>query len=214
MKVEIQWRWLAVSLSVITLVLLRNHKLWLVAYAITVVVLIAAAIVLLPRLVARAEKHWNHNALRLLASGDLEGLSALAERQRFLRLTGRRWVVDEVLARGAIARKDGDAACKHLTAALERCPAAQQQRLELALANAEHLSGAYATAEGRLRAMLGKPHPGLDPRPLLAKVLLEQDPAHADEAVALIRAALPTAEPHTRPGLKAELERAQRHTLR
>lgn len=207
MKVEIHRRWVLLFASCVVLLILREHRLLLTLYVAVVVAGLLLYAFWLPRRVAAAETRFHREALRLLASGDHDGLRALAGRQWLLRRFGRPHVIPHGLALAAGAAGDREAERRHYLEALRSAPGDERTRIELNLAGAELATGHLDAAEGRYRAVLRR-RPDLSVAVAgLGRVLLAKGES-LDEAADLLRRAVEASDARERPALQLALAEA------
>lgn len=215
-RVEVNFRWLLVLLSIVPFLLLRGHRAALLGYCIGLSVLLVVLLLWLPRRVADAERRFSRDALRLLSMRDFAGVEALAKAQRLLTAFGRRHILPETLGLAAAAAGRHEEACAHYTAALAAAPPDERLRIEVNLAGEELTTGRLPEAEGRYRTVLRRrPDLGLALANLgRLLVLRARDPdghnpsQDAAEAVELLRRALPLADSREQSGLHLALVEA------
>lgn len=172
LELNLKWLWLPASLAV--LFVLRSNLPLLLAYVVAVIGFIAVWFVVLPKKALDAERVFHRDALRHLASDDLDGLDRLIERQGLIRRFGRPHVLPDTRALAASARGDHEAAYGLYVQALGSAPPEDRPRIELNLAAEEMATGRHEAAEGRYRTALAR-RPDLTPARInLARLLLEQ----------------------------------------
>lgn len=188
-RVEVQWRWLWLPASLVVLILLRHHTLWLTLYVVGVLTALVVRYLLLPKRAFDAERTFHREALRHLAADDPDGLEKLAADAWLLRRFGRPHVIPDTLGLAAAARGDHERARALYVEALRAAPASERSRIELNLAGEELATGAYDAAEGRLRTALAR-RPDLTPARInLARVLLAKGESLPEAAELLAEAA-------------------------
>lgn len=185
MQVEIRFRWLWLTASLVVLVLLREHIMWLGLYVLAVLVGLVLWFIVLPRQALAAERTFHREALRLLASDDIAGLQGLAEEQWLIRRFGRPHVLPDTLGLAASAHGDHEKARALYTESLRAAPPEDRPRIELNLAAEELACGELDTAEGRYRAALAR-RPDLSPALANLGRLLVQRGESLDEAADLL----------------------------
>lgn len=200
---------LLITVSVVTLVLLRNHRTALLIYAGVVTLSLALAVAFGPRLLDRAERRFNRDALRLLAAADRAGLERLARRQRLLNRLGRRHLVTEMRALAALRLGDPAGAVALYQSAFAEAPARARPRVELNLAEAELAAGMVAAAEGRLRALIERQPDHGRARAALGLSLAQRGEA-PEEAIRHLEVALAQADPRAVTALQAALDETRR----
>lgn len=210
-KVEINYRWIVLLLSVVPFALLRGHRTALLVYCLVLSALLVALLLWLPRRVAEAERRFTRESLRLLAMQDFEALKRFAGAQRFLATFGRRHLIPETLGLAAAAAGRHEEACEHYGRALAVAPAEERLRVEVNLAGEELATGRLNEAEGRYRTVLRR-RPDL-PLALgnLGRLLVQRGGPREEleEAVELLNRALPMADGREIPVLQAALAQAR-----
>jgi tetratricopeptide (TPR) repeat protein len=210
MRIELHPRWLILFVSLVPLFVLRGHRTGLMVWGGVVFLLLTAAIFWLPRRVAAAERTFQRDALKALSSRDFAGLEALVDRQRLLRAFGRRHLLSEMRALAASASGRHEEARTLYRRALDEAPADERTRLEVNLAGEELATGQLAEAEGRYRTVL-KRRPDLPIALSNLGRLLAQRASTSDEleeAIGLLRRALPMADARERADLEGALAEA------
>lgn len=173
-RVQINLRWLWIPASLLILVLLRRHTVWLSLYVAAVMVGLVLWYIVLPKQALAAERTFHREALRHLAGGDLDGVEALAAKQWLLRRFGRQHVLPDTLALAASARGEHEKARQLYGQALRAAPAEERPRIELNLAAEELATGHLESAEGRYRAALARRPDHTPARANLARLLLRR----------------------------------------
>lgn len=187
LEINLKWLWLPASLAI--LFVLRHRVVWLSLYVVAVIGFIALWFVVLPRRALAAERIFHRDALRCLATEDLDGLDRLIAGQWLIRRFGRPHVLPDTRGLAAGARGDHEAAWRLYTEALAHAPPEERPRIELNLAAEEFATGRYESAEGRYRAALAR-RPDLNPARInLARLLVVQGQS-LREAARLAREAL------------------------
>lgn len=172
LELNLKWLWLPASLAV--LFLLRTHLVWLSLYVVAVLAFVVLWFIVLPKRAHDAERTFHRDALRHLASEDLDGLDRHIEQQWLIRRFGRPHVLPDTMALAASARGEHEKAYGLYMRALAAAPAEDRVRIELNLAAEERATGRLESAEGRYRATLAR-RPELTPARInLARLLVEQ----------------------------------------
>lgn len=196
LEIDLKWLWLPASLAV--LFLLRQHLLWLMLYVAAVLGFIVLWFIALPRRALAAERAFHRDALRCLATEDLDGLDRLLAGQWLIRRFGRPHVLPDTRALAAGARGDHEAAWRLYTEALAHAPPEERPRIELNLAAEELATGRHESAEGRYRAALAR-RPELTPARInLARLLVMQGQS-LREAARLASEAVETCDRREKP---------------
>ncbi|MFN3198826.1 MAG: hypothetical protein ACE366_10505 [Bradymonadia bacterium] len=204
--VQIHLRWLVLLASMIVLVLLRRHRVLLTIYVALFCTGSLLYLLWLPKFMASQERKFTREALRLITSGDISGLKALAQRQGLIRRFGRRHVIPDTLAMGAASVGDHEAACHLYAEALQHAPPEDRVRIELNLAAEEVQTGRLDAAEGRYRAILRKRPGQLIAVGQLGRLLVKKEAF--SEAIDHLKQALEMANGSEAAGLKLALAEA------
>lgn len=184
-RVEVAWRWLWLPGSLLVLILLRHHLLWLSLYVAAVMAALVLWVIVLPRRARDAERTFHREAIRLLAAERAGELDRLAADQWLVRRFGRPHVIPDVRALAAAALGDHEKARGLYVEALRLAPAEERGRIELNLAGEELLTGRLDAAEGRLRTALARRPELTAARINLARVLMGKGEGF-DEAARLL----------------------------
>ncbi len=206
-QVRFQARWFLLTCSLVVLVALRHQKVVLTVYVATVVCGLLAYAWIVPRWVARAERRFSVDALRLLSQGRPDDVFALAQGQRLLRRFGRPHLVPDLLGMAASAGGDHEAARRAFLEALRHAPPEERTRIEVNLAAEELATERVESAEGRYRALLDR-RPELAPALVnLGRLLLRTGDDHV-EAASYLRRAVDVCDPREVPALRGDLAEA------
>jgi tetratricopeptide (TPR) repeat protein len=200
--------WLLITLSAVVVVLLRNHRAWLAAYAGLVTAVLIFALVWGPKFLGNAEKRLHREALKHLSLGDLPALNRLADSQWLLSRFGRRHVVTELRALAEARLGDATAAVVLYTRALAEAPPTSRPVVELNLAEAELAAAHTHAGEGRLRALIERQPRNGRARAALGRSLLARGEA-LDEAAAHLEVAVAEADSRSLPTLQRALDEAR-----
>lgn len=207
-QVQLHPKWLILFGSTIIVFLLREHRTALVVYTVLFIGIIVLYALWLPLRVTAAERRFERDTLRHLASHDFAGLDALVRRQWLIRTFGRKHVLPNALALAASAAGQSDTAVDLYRQALVHAPPEQRTQIELNLGTEELQLGRWDAAEGRLRAVLRKrPDIGIA-QASLARILVRKG-EELPEAMGLIEQALEMADAREAADLQLLLAEAR-----
>ncbi len=173
MKLEVNYAWLSLLLSLLILLFLWPYKLFLSLYALSILLLLSLRLWILPRRALRAEPRFIQELLRLVSGGEAEQAEVLIDKQWLIRRFGRAFILEEQRALLAKVKGKHEESCQRYRTALKIAPAEAQLRLRLNLAQAELSAGRLERAEALLRQLL-KQHPGFGQAQLLLAEILER----------------------------------------
>ena len=154
MKIEVNYRWLALLISMVVLVLVRNHRVALTLYVISFLTIFIGWLFLLPQYAQKAARQFQADLLQLMTGGRPEEVHDLAERQRLIKWGGLGHILDE--ARGLAYSEQGEHQRGILCfrRALEAAPEDARVRILLNLAHAYLTSEQLDHAEATYRSVL------------------------------------------------------------
>ncbi len=208
MRVEFNSRYLLMLLSIVPLILLREHRVFLLGYAVVLGLLIVLTLTWLPRRTLEAERRFSREALTLLAHNDGESVDRLVSAQHLLKYFGRRHIIPETLALFAHRRGDDEQARLLLRQALDSAPPSERLRLEVNLAAMEFATGRLVEAEGHYRAVLRRRPDLYLAQGQLGLVLLARK-VELPEAIECLSRALPMSDALERRRLEEALSEAR-----
>ena len=154
MKIEVNYRWLVLFISMIILVLIRNHRIALTIYVISFLTIFIGWLFIIPRLARQAARKFQADLLQLMTGGRPEEVHGLADRQRLVMWGGLGHLLEE--ARGLASSEQGDhqTSIKYFRSALLSAPEDARVRILLNLAHAYLTGGLLDEAEATYRAVL------------------------------------------------------------
>lgn len=154
MKVEVNYRWLALLVSMVILVLVRNHRVALTIYVISFLTVFIGWLFILPHLARKAARQFQAELLQLMTGGDAQAVHELAAQQSLIKWGGLGHLLEE--ARGLAYSQQGEhqKAIERFREALLVGPEDARIRILLNLAHA-YLTGEYLDeSEATYRAVL------------------------------------------------------------
>ena len=164
MKVEVNVRWLAVFVSLLIMVALRNHRVWLIVYSICALSITASWALVWPRISRAAYDRLYLLSLRAKSQEDLNQLDLRLSQSKWLRFTPYAYGLYEIYGLLAHRRQRYSEAIQAWKRALESAPIEFHERIHINVARSYLQIEDFDAAIDTFQYVLS-----LDPYSVLAK---------------------------------------------
>jgi tetratricopeptide (TPR) repeat protein len=156
MKVEVNYRWLSLLISLIILVIIRENLVALTIYVTLFITGFTAWLIVLPKMADAASERLQKSVLRALTEGRPEDIHVLITEQRVISWSGRGYLLSEARGLAYSSQEQHERAVISFREALRTVPEEGRPRVQLNMAHGLMKSGALDDAEAMYRSVLSK----------------------------------------------------------
>ena len=164
MKIEVNLRWLAVFVSILIMIALRNHRIWLIVYAVFALSITAGWALILPRLSKNRYETLRLLALQAQTNSEIMELDHQLKQARWLRYSPHAYGFFEVRGLLDHRRTHFSKAILAWTEALKTAPVEFHERIRINIARSYLQLEDFDSATSHFQYVLS-----LDPYSMLAR---------------------------------------------